>query len=214
MESASTFAYNVAEVLRDVNHGKGRNFQVFFADHSLGGWLAQITTFTAEYLKTEGNTFLKSNNVPQSYHTHTVVPDSPGCKNMLSQMADKLDVRLDGLSINIEHLDITSYLSVPNRVNTCNAHVGTVYRIFIELSDMGWREKHTALYNLPTHSMDRIVKAFDPETGQARKDAEGQLKVQMVIDWPLSAGLSRSEEYKRFFEWAMHLNNYHPEIRK
>jgi hypothetical protein len=80
MESASTFAHKVVEVMREVNHEKGTNFQVFFTGHYLGGWLAQITTFTTEYLKTEGNTFLKSNNVPQNYHPHTVVFDSPGCK--------------------------------------------------------------------------------------------------------------------------------------
>jgi hypothetical protein len=123
---------------------------------------------------------------------------------MLSQMADKLDVSLDGRSIDLQHLDITSYLSAPNRVNTCNAHVWTVYRIFVDLSDMGWLEKQTALYNLPTHSRHKIVEAFDPETGQVRKNERGQLKVQMVIDWPLSAGLSDGEEYKRFFEWAKH----------
>ena len=172
MESASTFAYKVVEVLREVNHEKGTNFQVFFTGHSLGGWLAQITTFTTEYLKVEGNTFLKCGNVPQSFHTHTVVFDSPGCKDMLSQMADKLDVRLDGRSIDLEHLDITSYLSAPNRINTCNKHVGTVYRVFVDLSDMDWKGKHTALYTLAMHSMDKIVNAFDLETGQVHKDVK------------------------------------------
>jgi hypothetical protein len=78
---------------------------------------------------------------------------------------------------------------------------------------MGWWEKHTAIYNKATHSMEKIVEAFDPETGQVGKDEQGKLKVQVVIDWPVSAGLSRSEEYKRFFEWAKHLNDYHPYIR-
>jgi len=41
---------------------------------------------------------------------------------MLSQVANKLDVRCDGRSIDLEHLDITSYLSAPNRINTCNKH--------------------------------------------------------------------------------------------
>jgi hypothetical protein len=211
MCSASTFAYRVAEVLQTFNHEKGINFQVFFTGHSLGGWLAQITTFTTEYLKTEGNTFLKSDNAPHSYHPHTVVFDSPGCKNMLSQMADKLDVRLDGRSIDIEHLDITSYLSAPNRINTCNAHVGTVYRIFVDLSDMGWQEKHTAFYNLATHSVEKIVESFDPETGQVRKDEEGHLRVQVVIDWPVS-GFQHDKEYNSFFKWATHFNNYNPDI--
>jgi len=59
---------------------------------------------------------------------------------MLSQMADELDVLYDVRSIDIEHLDITSYLSAPNRINTCNKHVGMVCRIFPDLSDMGWLE--------------------------------------------------------------------------
>ena len=59
MCSASTFAHKVVEVLQEVNKIKGVSFQLFFTGHSLGGWLAQITTFTTEYLKTEGNTFLK-----------------------------------------------------------------------------------------------------------------------------------------------------------
>jgi hypothetical protein len=140
MVSASTFAYKVVAVLREVYHEKGTNFQMFFTGHFLGGWLAQITTFTTEYLKVEGNIFLKSDNVPHSYHPHTVVFDNPGCKYILSQMADKLDVWLDGCSIYLQHSDITSCLSAPNRINTCNAHIGTVYRIFVDLFDMDWWE--------------------------------------------------------------------------
>jgi ankyrin repeat protein len=190
---------------------KGASFQVFFTGHSLGGWLAQITTFTTKFLKVEGNDFLKSDNVPHSFHPHTVVFDSPGCKDMLSQMTDKFDVRLEGRSIDLEQLDITSYLSAPNRINTCNFHAGTVYRIFTNLSDMGWLEKHTAMYNSVTHSIDKIVDFFDPEKGQIHKDEQGKLKIQVVVDWPVAAGLFRGEEYKSFFTWAKDFNNYHPE---
>jgi len=189
MCSASTFAYKVFEVLQEINSKKGVSFQLFFTGHSLGGWLAQITTFTIKYLKRDGNIFLKSNNEQDCFHLHTVVFDSPGCKDMLSQMTDKFDVRLEGRSIDIEHLDITSYLSAPNRINTCNAHVGTVYRIFTDLSRVSWHKKHTMLYNLETHSMEKIVKAFCPDTGQVQKDEQGLLKVQVVIDWPMSTGL-------------------------
>ena len=212
MGSASTFAHKVAEVLRAVSGSKNVSFQLFCTGHTLGGWLAQITTFTTEYLKREGNIFLKSDNVTHSYHPHTVVFDSPGCQDMLSQMTDKFDVRLDGCSIDIENLDITIYLSAPNRINTCNKHVGTVYRIFTDLSSVGWHKKHTPLYNLETHSMKKIVEAFDSETGQLKKDEQGQLKVQVVIDWPVSSGLLGGKEYKNFFERADHLNNYNPEI--
>jgi hypothetical protein len=188
MGSTSTFSYKVVEVLRWFDKEKGTNFQLFFTGHSLGGWLAQVTTFTNEYLKAEGSTFLKSDNVPHSYHTHTVVFVNLGCKYMFSHMADKLDVCLDGRSIYLDHLDITSYLSAPNRINTCNAHIGTVYRIFVDLSDMDWWEKHTSLCNLATRSVDNIVKAFDPEIAQVHRDEHRKLKIQMLLGWPFSAG--------------------------
>jgi len=57
---------------------------------------------------------------------------------MLLKMIDKLDVRLDARSIGLEHLDITSFVSAPNRINNRNTNLGTVYRIFTDLSSMGW----------------------------------------------------------------------------
>jgi hypothetical protein len=212
MSSASTFAYQIVEVLRLVNQEKGVQFQVFFTGHSLGIWLEQITNFTTKYLDRKGTTFLKSENVSQWFHPHTVVFDSPGCKNMLSEVADELDVLYDERSIDLEHLDTTSYLSAPNRINTCNTHVGTVYRVFTDLSDMEWLEKCTVLYNRATHSMDKIVEAFDPETGQVHKDEQGKLEIKVVVDWPVTASLSRGKKYNRFFKWAKDFNNYHPEI--
>jgi hypothetical protein len=132
LSSASTFAHKVVEVLQVVNRLKPVSFQLFFTGHSLGGCLAQVTTFTTKNLKREENVFLRSIDDNDCYHPHTVVFDSPGCKNKLSIMTDKLDVRLDGRSIDLEHLDITSYLSAPNLINTCNSHLGTVYCIFTD----------------------------------------------------------------------------------
>jgi Cdc6-like AAA superfamily ATPase len=60
--------------------------------------------------------------------------------------------------------------------------------------------------------MDKIVGAFDPETGQVQVDEQGKLKIQVVVDWPVTAGLSRGTKYTSFFKWAKHFNNYHPEI--
>jgi hypothetical protein len=117
--------------LKEVNQENGTNFQVFFTGHYLGGWLAQITTFTTKYHKIEGNDFLQNDNVSESFHPRRVVFDRTRRKNMSSQVTDKLDIRLDGRSIDIEHLDITSYLSAPNRISTCNAHLRTVYRIVL-----------------------------------------------------------------------------------
>jgi hypothetical protein len=136
MGSSSTFAHKVVEVLREVNQENGAIFQVFFTGHYLGGWLAQITTFTTKNIKIEGNISLKvtmshRHFIPTQYFLTAQVA------KMLSEMTDKFDVLLEGRSIDLENLDITSYLSAPNRINICNKHLGTVYRIFIDLSDMG-----------------------------------------------------------------------------
>ena len=216
-------------ILQEIEQEKKVSFEIFFTGHSLGGWLAQITTFTTEYLEVKRGTFLKRQRKKQDeplessteqeshddrkcYHPHTAVFDSPGCETMLSEMKKSFDVRHHGRSIDLQHLDITSYLSAPNRINTCNSHLGTVYRIFTDMSDMGFFEKHTALYNLATHSMDKIVQAFDPETGQVCRDDEGRLKIREVVDWPVSAGLTGGLELNVFFQWTGHLNNYHSEV--
>jgi hypothetical protein len=92
MSSACTFAHRVVEVLQSVNEMKGVSFQLFFTGHSLGGWLAQVTTFTTEYLKGEKYVFLASIDDNVCYHPHTIDFDSPGCKDKLSEMRDTFDL--------------------------------------------------------------------------------------------------------------------------
>ena len=46
----------------------------------------------------------------QSYHPHIGFFDTPGFKDILVQMTERLDIGMDGRSIDIEQLDITSYL--------------------------------------------------------------------------------------------------------
>jgi hypothetical protein len=56
------------------------------------------------------------------------------------------------------------------------------------------------------------VQSFDPETRQVHKYEQGKLKIQIVVDWPFTAVFQYEKEYKHFFEWAKHLNNYHPDV--
>jgi hypothetical protein len=56
------------------------------------------------------------------------------------------------------------------------------------------------------------VEFFDPEKGQIHNDVQGKLKIQLVVDWPVTAGLGK--EYMHFFQWARHFNDYHPEIKE
>jgi hypothetical protein len=60
-------------------------------------------------------------------------------------MTDRFDIGLDGRSIDIWQLDVTSYLSASNRIRTCNKHIRSIYHIFTDLSYMGWHQKLTYL---------------------------------------------------------------------
>jgi len=107
--------------------------------------------------------------VPQSHHPHKTFFDSPVCKDILSEMTHKIYAQLDVRSIELEHLDITSYLSVPNRFNSCNKHVRTVYHIFTDLIDMSWQKRHTSSYNIAKHRSDKVVEKSANETTQMHK---------------------------------------------
>ena len=64
---------------------------------------------------------------------------------------------------------------------------------------MGWLGKHTAKYIIQAQGIDNIVQVFDPETRQVRKDEQGNLKFNVVIDWSSTAGFRRGKEYRSFF---------------
>jgi len=50
ISSASTFANKVVAFLQEIEQEKKVCFQLLFTGHYLGGWLAQISAFTTEYL--------------------------------------------------------------------------------------------------------------------------------------------------------------------
>jgi hypothetical protein len=203
MNSACAFANKVVAALKGIEKEKV-SFELFFTGHSLGGWLAQITAFATEYLEEKEGIFLKkqkreqheplasstvqdSIDGPESYHPHTVVFDSPGCEKMLSKMEETFYVGHKERSTDLLDLDITSYLSAPNRINTCNKHLGTVYHICAGLCRRSHNEKNirnTLLYDLETHSMDKIVEALDPKRGKKNDDIEP--KILQVVDWPVT----------------------------
>jgi len=54
--------------------------------------------------------------------------------------------------------------------------------------------------------MDTIAEEFDHEEGQIPKVERGNLKIKMVIDWSVSAGLLVNKYYKYFCNYGKHLN--------
>jgi len=201
MNSATTFAHTINEQLMFREHGV--QFQLFFTGHSLGGWLAQITTFTTEYLKKQDSIFIKNpDHIIDEYHAHTVVFESPGCKEMLLQMESDFEIRSNHSSICIKDLDITSYLSAPNLINTSNQHVGKVYRILTDLSDLSDK----TLYVKETHKMDKILNACILANKDNSKIEE---VIEEVIDWPIRKKFG-GKELDSFFKWASKFENYNP----
>ena len=64
----------------------------------------------------------------------------------------------------------------------------TAYNILIDLFDIGWQQKLTALYNLTRQSVDKIVEPLTLENGIDLK-LNRKTKIPVLIDWSVSAGL-------------------------
>jgi hypothetical protein len=185
--------------------------------HSLGGWLAQLTTFMAQ------DNQQRRSKIP----IKAITFDTPGARPMLEQMNPKNE------GIDLEQLDITNYLSSPNLINACNTHVGTLYRVVFDDFDANPRQ-----YTLASHAMHNFLNAFEPTTGKERQCV-------LVKSWPLIStesfkktrqGLAKllsgqlieamgnflwvlkvaSEgeimgQYSGFFKFAQQTNHYHPD---
>jgi hypothetical protein len=70
------------------------------------------------------------------------------------------------------------------------------------LSEIGWQQKLTAVYNLLWHNVVKIVEASDPEKRQTHKAERGNLIIQLVINRPVSAGFLVNKYDKYFCNWG------------
>ncbi|HJK87222.1 MAG TPA: hypothetical protein QKA08_05635 [Candidatus Megaira endosymbiont of Nemacystus decipiens] len=92
-----------------VNLVKPYNYHLSTTGHSLGAWLAELSVYYCH--QQDG---MKQKNVK------AITFDSPGTKNQF----ENLDPNNDKQDFNDTHnMYITTYLSAPNIVNSCNEHV-------------------------------------------------------------------------------------------
>lgn len=170
------------DIIKKVKTDEGilRGYHITFTGHSLGAWFAEMSVYYCYRLY--GHYFQQS--IPRA-----VVFDSPGTKSMFDSL--KSNVRNPGTKFEEESLDIVTYLSVPNPVNICNQHMGTVYTVFptIESSEgfvktcvefMASKDRVKGLESLATHSLEGVIDQLDPENKEA-------VKYKEVKDWPLLA---------------------------
>lgn len=145
-----------------------------FIGHSIGGSRATLAFL-----------LFKKKQIFPNLRIKTVTFDTPGIEYVA-----KLETYNP---TDFDQLDIVNYLSSPNFINTYNGlQIGINYRVVFER----FATSHFR-YLLESHLLDNFIKAFDKETGEAKKSYH-------MKAWPTR------KNYKEFFKWANQSNNYDP----
>lgn len=135
VQKLNAFAY----VKTAIEYAQDENYQLSFTGHSLGAFLAELSVY-----------FCHSHFAYP--HVNAVTFESPGIR----EMVEKLDSEHEPMDLRV--LDIISYVSYPNIVNTCNHHVGTVYSVepIIDKARFGFFTGNV----VEVHSMDNLLDMF------------------------------------------------------
>ncbi|KAF5283924.1 hypothetical protein FQR65_LT13685 [Abscondita terminalis] len=153
-ESATTFVYKVGEIIKSKMNNDGSRYQLSITGHSLGAWLAQMTTYTLKYFTLRDGKFVEDHNYSANIHAHTVVFESPGCKKNMEELCRHfVPSYIKRRFGNYYSLDMTVYLSEINAINSINEHVGSVYKI-----------------QSKTHAIKDVLQQFDSKTGEIKKE--------------------------------------------
>lgn len=163
-----------------VTYSREQGYHLSVTGHSLGAWLAELSAYHCykdfEYPTVKAITF-----------------DSPGSKNMLDEFKSNVDDQRINFNPAVK-LDIVTYLSAPNIVNSCNKHLGRVYSVSPKITAPGSVDKYlpylkmipgisdnlfmlNGLLTVSGHSLDLIIEEFNPKTGKPDN-------YKRVLDWP------------------------------
>ncbi len=127
---------------------KTENYSLSFTGFGFGAWLAeQAIYFSMKEFSFKGFEF---DNVK------AVTFDSPGSLDYLQILNDSniYDIRT---KFELGDLNIVTYLSAPNFTNTCNNHLGKVYRIFTQTNQLV--DTNKMVYSLMDQIPNETVKA-------------------------------------------------------
>ena len=116
MNLATQSYYAFLDTLKGVESCRENNCSLSFTGYGFGAWLAEQSVFFAQ----------------KDFKFHDVKAvtfESPGSFEYLNMLNDT-NVNNRENYFDLNRLDITTYLSSPNFVNTCNKHLGKVFRIF------------------------------------------------------------------------------------
>ena len=148
------------------------DYTLSFTGHSLGAYLSELSLY-----------FLLSTVNPQDNlesdvreGAHAVTFESPGSSNTLS--GGLLKTHIDSTGIKESTLDITTYLSYPNLINTCNQHVGTVYTL---MPDVGGWAQLPGFHLAQVHSMTNILTLFKDHAEKRPELVEVKERVELDV---------------------------------
>lgn len=162
-EAAYAFTQQAIEKARE------NRLSLSFTGHSLGAYLSELSLYICV------NT---ANPTPDEFDVregaNAVVFESPG---FLNTMAGLMFPNVAGAGVKEESLDITTYLSYPNLINSCNSHLGTVYTL---MPDVGGWSQLPGFHLNNVHSMKNILTLFENSN-------EKRPQRLYMTDWPLGA---------------------------
>lgn len=168
-------ARNLQATAEAIKIAKEKGYRLSFTGHSLGAWLAELSAFYSY-------AYFNYRNIK------AVTFDSPGSAPMMDKLQS--NIRNKDAQVKLESIDIVTYLAQPNPANSCNGHVGTVYRVEpkMELTTSAesrmpnvvrnaYGDKIKAVLSVEGHFLDGILETFDPGTGKPKT-------YKKMLDWP------------------------------
>ena len=168
-------ARNYQSTEKAIKIAKEKGYRLSFTGHSLGAWLAELCAFYShayfDYCNIKAVTF-----------------DSPGALPMMEKLQS--NIKSKDTEVDLNDIEVITYLAVPNPVNCCNSHVGKVYRIEPQMAWSDWvsktvpslimtgiGDKIKGVLSSEGHMLTGILAIFDPETGKPKEYTR-------MADWP------------------------------
>lgn len=168
-------AMNYAATGDAIEIAKKTGYRLSFTGHSLGAWLAELSAFYSyayfNYRSIKAVTF-----------------DSPGALPMMEKLQS--NIKSKDTQVKLEAIDVVTYLARPNFVNSCNSHVGKVYRVIPEMKWTDWINNKIPNFiktqigdtikgvsSFEGHDLIGILATFDPQTGKPTE-------YKRMADWP------------------------------
>ena len=130
--------------------------------------------------------------------------DSPGALPMMEKLQSNIKSRQT--QVNIDDIEIVTYLAKPNPINCCNEHVGSVYKIEVKmgytdkvnnaLSDKSLGATIKGILAVEGQALRGIVASFDPEAGKPKS-------YRRIIDWPRIKYTGEAKQFSTIGEGLM-----------